>query len=387
MKISLLCFDLAHNCLGRTYLLAQVLSRRHQVEILGPSFGAKGREIWGPCASGEFEYFSVPGGKLPGFLKSMRQLRQKISGDVIYACKPRLPSFGVALRAKRSRGVPVILDIDDEEMAFFTERDWRRKRKLLRNPLGPLYSRWMAKRIPEADAITTVSRTLQQRYGGVLVPHGRDPQWLDAGRFDRAALRSQHGLSDKKVVMFLGTARPHKGLEDLVAAGQRLDRPDLLLFFVGKGAQPDYEQSLSDQAGEMLRWHEEIPFSRVPEFLVMADAVVIPQRENPGTEGQIPAKLMDAMAMARPIVATRVSDLPEILENCGYLANPGDPASLAAALKQVFDDPEAARQRGERARERCEQQLSLDVMESRLEELLKKVTQPSSSESVKAAAS
>jgi glycosyltransferase involved in cell wall biosynthesis len=97
----------------------------------------------------------------------------------------------------------------------------------------------------------------------------------------------------------------------------------------------------------------EIPFDEVPRYLVAADAVAVPQRATSDTVGQVPAKVFDAMALARPIVATAVSMLPEILDGCGVLVPAGDPVALAASLGRLLDDPAGAAELGRRARERC----------------------------------
>jgi glycosyltransferase involved in cell wall biosynthesis len=81
--------------------------------------------------------------------------------------------------------------------------------------------------------------------------------------------------------------------------------------------------------------------------------VVIPQRKTSDTVGQMPAKIFDAMAMAKPIVSTRVSDIPEVLGDTGYLVDPGDVEQLASAINHVFSHPEEARLKGKQARERC----------------------------------
>jgi glycosyltransferase involved in cell wall biosynthesis len=101
-----------------------------------------------------------------------------------------------------------------------------------------------------------------------------------------------------------------------------------------------------------------VPFSEVPGFLEAADVVAIPQRDTSDTRGQVPAKLFDAMALGRPIVSTRVSMIPEILEGCGTLVAPGDVAGLASAIEHLADHAAEARALGERARRRCEERYS-----------------------------
>src|ERR1051326_2979181 len=69
-----------------------------------------------------------------------------------------------------------------------------------------------------------------------------------------------------------------------------------------------------------------------PRHLVAADFVAVPQPATTDTVGQVPAKIFDAMALARPIVSTAVSMIPEMLDGCGVLVPPGDAVALAASL-------------------------------------------------------
>jgi glycosyltransferase involved in cell wall biosynthesis len=102
-----------------------------------------------------------------------------------------------------------------------------------------------------------------------------------------------------------------------------------------------------------VRLVPEIPFADVPLYLAAADVVAAPQRIGPDTLGQVPAKIFDAMALGRPIVSTRVSMIPEILDDSGVLVEPGDPAGLARAIAWLLDHPAEAAALGRKARERC----------------------------------
>jgi glycosyltransferase involved in cell wall biosynthesis len=86
--------------------------------------------------------------------------------------------------------------------------------------------------------------------------------------------------------------------------------------------------------------------------------VVVPQRATSDTVGQVPAKLFDAMALARPVVSTAVSMIPEVLDGCGLVIPPGDPRALAAALARLLGDRPMAEAMGRRARARCEERYS-----------------------------
>lgn len=369
-KISVLCANLSSNALGRAYLLARVLQRHYEVEILGPTFGSG---VWPPCDTSEFAYKVVHGCNLPRFLSSTRALLRQIEGDAVYAVKPRPTSFGVGLLAKRLRGTPVVLDIDDWDVeGEYTLNRWRRWLGFVgrvHNPYANQYLFLMERLIPQADAVTTASTVLQRRFGGILVPHGRDTDYMDPARYSGQALRRAWGLDNSKIVMFLGTPRLHKGVEDLIGALQLLAELPLTLVIIGVDRSDPYTNRLAALGGEQVRLLDMQSFADIPRFLAAADLVALPQRDMPFARAQVPAKVFDAMAMARPIVATAVGDLPQILQGCGVVVPPGDVPALAEAIRRLVLDTRLAKELGRRARQRCIERYSYKVMADTLHRL------------------
>lgn len=76
--------------------------------------------------------------------------------------------------------------------------------------------------------------------------------------------------------------------------------------------------------------------------------------------------MFDVRAMAKPIIATNVSDIPEILDGCGWITKPESPKQLAKTVKYVLDHPGEAFEIGLKAREKCEKEYSWEVMEEKL---------------------
>lgn len=373
MKISIISFDLSNNCLGRAYLLGKVLRRHYDVDIHGFVFSRSPDAIWKPCDTGEFQYHAIAGRSLPFFLKSMADMFKSINGDVIYASKPLLPNYGVALLQKKFRGKPVVLDIDDLETSWFEHIRGVRRWMTIFNPAGPFYTKWIEKYIRSADEITTVSTQLQQTYRrGVIIPHGRDTDYFDPDKFDRKASRKELQAGDNKIIMFLGTPRAHKGLEDILLALKMLGRDDIRLMVVGAGSEPKYEKRLKELGQDKVILKDKIPFSDVPKYLHAADLVLLPQKKTGQSFGQIPAKIFDAMAMAKPIIATNVADLPLIVDGCGIIVEPGDISALAEKIAWVFSHRLEAVEMGRRAREKCIAEYSWDVMEKRLMDVFEK---------------
>jgi glycosyltransferase involved in cell wall biosynthesis len=84
-----------------------------------------------------------------------------------------------------------------------------------------------------------------------------------------------------------------------------------------------------------------------------------------------PLSVMEYMEAAKPVVATRVGGVPDLIDDGvqGLLVEPQDPAAFAAAVAQLLRDPARARELGERGRERRRVEFDIDGMVRRLEEL------------------
>jgi len=355
VKISVLAPDLSDNATGRADLLARLLASRYEVDVVGPEFGDG---VWGPARDGAVKYRGVKAGRYPGFAARARDVLDLVDGDVLVASKPRPTSFGLALLARRHRRRPLVLDIDDWELGFFYHSGaWGRVGRALNlaDPNGLSWT-WLAEKlVPRADAVTVASRFLERRFGGTLVPHVRDTEAWDPARYDRAASRARLEVSARKVVMFLGTPREHKGVDDLVEAVGLVGSGAVLVLV---GVDPAGAHARRWAGLEHVRMTGEIPFDDVPRYLVAADVVAVPQRATTDTLGQVPAKLFDAMALARPIVSTTVSMIPEILDGCGRLVPPGDVPALAGAIRRLLENPDEAAALGRRAREQCDARYS-----------------------------
>jgi glycosyltransferase involved in cell wall biosynthesis len=339
--------------------------------VVGPRFGAS---VWKPSQGGDVAHRALPAARrYPRFVRSLPALVAQADGDVLIASKPRTSSYGVGLLARARRRRPLLLDIDDWEMGFFRRSGWwgRVGRALnVGNPNGLPWT-WLMERLAgRADAIIVASRFLQQRFGGTLIPHVRDTEAWAPERFDRARMRQSLGVERDKVVMFLGTPRGHKGVDDLVAAMATLP-PDAVLMLVG--ADPGSAAARRWSRRKFVRLVGEIPFEDVPRYLVAADVVAVPQRDTSDTLGQVPAKLFDAMALARPIVSTSVSMIPEILDGCGVVVPPGNVPALAAGIRELLAAPERAADLGRRARERCEARYSFASARAELFPVIERV--------------
>jgi glycosyltransferase involved in cell wall biosynthesis len=379
VRISVLIPNLATNCIVRSWPIIKVLERRHEVEVIGSLFGND--SIFPPYAQ-ELPYQVVRWEE--GRLRhGLQQITRRIRGELVYAFKPLTASLGPALLAKWRRRLPIILDVEDWETwslyrgTSLPRRMLRIGRQLLgngwRQPTSLKYMYVMERLAPLADGVTVVSTFLQQRFGGVKLPNGPDTRLFDPTPYDQRHLRVKWGIDTRaRLILFAGNPSPYKGLEDILGALDQLTarHPQLRLLMAGRSPEHPYTQKLLTQAPNRIIHLGPQPHALMPELLALSDLVVLPQRRTPITSAQVPAKVFEAMAMGKPIVATRMSDLPEILDGCGLLVEPSDVAQLAAAIEHLLDDSPLAVELGERARRKCVQHYSWDAMDIILSQLV-----------------
>lgn len=369
MKITIVAPNLSSNSLGRVCILADMLSSRYEIEIVGTMFG---RDIWSPAEkTARFELRSVPGGLWPYYARSYARLIKMIDGDVIIASKPLQTSFGAALSSVSRNPRPLLLDIDDDEVAMAPIPPMRRPTAAayhLAHPNGAWTTRTMHESISRADGITVASHGLQAEFGGTLIRHAKDTEWLrpEPGRMDSA--KAALGLSGHRVVMFLGSPHPWKGVHT-AAAAMDLMKSEATLAVIGAMDSDPYTHEL--RQFQRISVHPPISMGELPFLIQAADVIVIPQEAEARSSRQLPSKLFDAMAAGKPVIATAVGDLPFILGGArGVIVPPGEPAALAAALDAVLGAPAYAAELGRRAREWSVLHASYHVVRVQLEGVL-----------------
>ena len=184
----------------------------------------------------------------------------------------------------------------------------------------------------------------------VVVPLGLDLQpFLDGGA---PSLRHDLGIDHRAIVFgYVGRMVPIKDLPTLVLAFARLLEtiPDAYLLMTGDGpVRPAVERLIAERGlGDRIRllgWREDLA-----SVYATIDVCVIASR-NEGT----PVAVIEAMAAGRPVVATSVGGVPDIVEDgeTGILVPPGDVEALAGAMARLARDPAERSRMGEQGRRR-----------------------------------
>jgi glycosyltransferase involved in cell wall biosynthesis len=209
------------------------------------------------------------------------------------------------------------------------------------DPISALHTRTVLR---EVDFLITVSEDLRRK----AVDMGAAPEkartivnGCDQSVFhvrDRLAARHQLRIDPAaEAVVYIGRMDVKKGLRELVdaAAALHLQRPTLRVYMVGEGPDKTLIQSAIDanKAADFVHVLPGCSFDEVAVWMAATDVVTLPSY----MEG-CPNVILEALACGRPVVATNVGGIPEIMsEECGRLVPPRDPAELAHALASVLD--------------------------------------------------
>lgn len=206
---------------------------------------------------------------------------------------------------------------------------------------------------------------IQDGYDGSRI--GVIPNGIDLSRFEArpppSSLRAEYGLGEAtRIVLVVSRLVPRKGIEHFLEAAARIARQleDVCFVVVGEPATPNLRPDGTSEPSfrHVLEAHairlgvgRRVIFTGhrrdIPALMAEASVSVLPSL----SEG-LSNVLLESMAMAAPVVATRVGGAPEVIEDggTGLLVPPGAPAELARAVLVLLSDPGRARRLGRAAR-------------------------------------
>ena len=239
----------------------------------------------------------------------------------------------------------------------FGEQGWRAG---VPKALTILAADWINCRLAHrVVAITPGLKTMvESRYGVPpakvhLIPSGTD---LDVIRpLDSRACRQALGLPlDSAHVIFLGLLYRHQGVQTLLAAVPEIVRqhPGTRVLIIGEGAaRPALEaQARALGLGASVAFVGPVPYERVSLYLGAADCCVAPFVTRRGETS--PLKLFDYMAAGRPVVASAIPAIADLVKASGAIVPvpPDDPRLLAEEVVVLLRDPRRRQLLGEAGR-------------------------------------
>ena len=262
--------------------------------------------------------------------------------------------------ARRQRAAHVVTEhLGQDPLGM---RSLRRHQQLLLRPMRP-----------RANAVVTVARSQTEH----LVRDGYPPDAIrviangvadDPPVRDREAVRAELGVAPSAFLAVLVAAlRPEKCAEvfvEQVSAAHAIE-PSVQGVVVGEGpdaAAVERAVRRSDGAVRMLGYRADaVDIMHAGDVLCLTSAVEA-----------LPMSVLEAMSVARPVIATRVGGLPEVVEpgRTGFLISPDRPSELAHALANLARDPAYAEELGLAGRARQRRAFSIEAMTRGYAELL-----------------
>jgi glycosyltransferase involved in cell wall biosynthesis len=285
-----------------------------------------------------------------------------------------VPNGPIGALAARGRRVPLVVSVHGSDVAV-AERSFAVGR----------VARWSFERsaavIAPSEDLLERARALGGRGRLERIQYGADADALSAPPGAAAALRDRLGLAaDDVVVVGIGRLLRVKGFDYLVAAHARAvqDLPQLRLVLVGDGAERGRlaEQVRELELGGSVRLAGTAGRDEIPAYLAAADVVAVPSVRYERYVDGLPNVALEAMGAGRPLVATDVGGLPELVRPGvnGLLVPEKDPRALADAILELARDPDLRERLGAEGRREIREERSWEAVGRRYVELYEAVS-------------
>jgi glycosyltransferase involved in cell wall biosynthesis len=213
---------------------------------------------------------------------------------------------------------------------------------------------------------TTVAQACASLSGGGQRGIEVIPPFLSDSSFQQVnCLRPAFVPADSDYLMFAGALGPHKGIDVLLEAWRGLD-PAIPLVLAGLR-----RHDTPHRFPEGVIVAEDVPHSDVLRAWAHCTVAVVPSR----WPDPCPLVALEAMAAGRPVIASSVGGLPDLVRDgiTGILVPPGDVQALRASIAQLLRDPEQRSRMGEAGRQRAAD-YSANALVPQIERVYREVT-------------
>lgn len=281
-------------------------------------------------------------------VQRLRKLHAEERFDLIYERGSLWSTAGV--RAAQELQIPCVVEVNAPLL-----EEQRRYRKLV---LASTAEAIEGEVLGRADVVLAVSEPVR-RYvvakgaspsRAFVMPNGVDPTRFHPG----VPPEPLDGVHGKFIVGFAGTFKAWHGIDVLLEAFKILAErsPDYHLLLVGKGPLKDRTETWIKRAGltarvTMTGW---VPHERLPQLIQRMQVPVLPAPVIKNFYFS-PLKLFEYMAVGKPVVASAIGQIPDILTDgiTGLLTRPGDAQDLAHKIERLRQDPQLSQALGRAA--------------------------------------
>ena len=238
-----------------------------------------------------------------------------------------------------------------------------------------------------SEKIPTFIYRLAIKYTGQLIVHGKKLKELTSAEFNKPANsihvipHGEYSLYGKflkhrvkengHLVLFFGRIWEYKGLEYLIKAQPFISKevPDVKIVIAGTGENFEKYRKMMIHKEKFIIHNEYITNERVAELFIKCNLVVLPY-----IEASQSGVLFLAYAFKKPVVATDVGSIPEVVDDgeTGYIVPPRNTKKLAEAIVDLLKDKEKRKKMGENAYRKTKEEHSWDSIVVEIIEVYKK---------------
>jgi len=175
----------------------------------------------------------------------------------------------------------------------------------------------------------------------LVAPDGVDLETFDIRETKEECRRRLNLSKDKKIILYTGHLYEWKGAQILAEASQYLP-DDKAVYFVG-GIKEDISRFKAQYSKFQIHIIGHKPYTEIPYWLKAADVLVLPNsgKKEISQHWTSPMKMFEYMASKRPIVASDLPSIREILnEENAVLVKSDDPEALVGGIKEILQSPE-----------------------------------------------
>jgi glycosyltransferase involved in cell wall biosynthesis len=267
--------------------------------------------------------------------KAIKKLVQ-IDPEVVVLNYPSVYTGMLGFFAAKILGKPCVVDFNDL-IAQYTIRLLNLKETSLLSKIVVFIQNFIVKNsnaiVAPTNFIRRYALTLGIKNESIsVVPNGADMQVFNAEM--ESNYRAKLKLHDKKVCIYFGRLDGWAGIHILAEICSIFEqtRPDVKFLMVGDGT----EQVKFPGNAIII---DEVPHYEMPKMIAGADVVLVPFPENEVSHAASPLKLFEGMAMGKPVIASRLSGIQEVVQSGynGFLVDPNNPKDWCEAIETVLN--------------------------------------------------
>ncbi len=223
----------------------------------------------------------------------------------------------------------------------------------------------LRKNLKLADFITITAKEFRKSMGISRYDHEVVPNGVDIKKFRPKVLKHK-GF----IIGYLGALREWVDLRPMLLAVKKLAIPDIKVLVVGGEEDLLKYKRFVEKYGmkSIVRFTGNVPYDHVPRYINMMDVATIPFRKNKVTDGTCPLKLLEYMAMKKPVICSDLNEIRSMVKDRVLYADNAD--TWADAISTLYDDKRLRKKMGKDGRDFIQKHYDWNSIGEKMEKIL-----------------